>query len=270
MKYIVVTGASSGFGFETTKLLLECGNILLAIARNIQPLNELQNCYPNSLFPVSVDVTDKKSICETVKSFYAKYGRIDTLFSNAGYIHFGPFEETTEEQMRREMEVNFWGSVNVIQSVLPYMRKARSGHIIQTTSIGGIVSYPFSSFYHASKWALEGLLSTIAQEVDDFGINITMIEPGNFATNLIGAKKLSALKNIDYSESFLNHIDYCNNSNADAEDPMEAAKEIVKIINTYNPPLRTMLGNETYSYVKLEYEKRLTIWNKNKWEDRKI
>jgi NAD(P)-dependent dehydrogenase (short-subunit alcohol dehydrogenase family) len=188
------------------------------------------------------------------------FGRIDVLVSNAGYGHFGAVETFSESELRQQMEVNFFGSINAIQAVLPIMREQNAGHIFQLSSIGGVLSFPLSGVYHASKWALEGLCDTLAQEVAEFNIKITLIEPGPFATNFKAAAKHTQ-KSIPVYENVIKRFADIS-TNAVYEDPKNVAMAALKAVDLSNPPLRILVGTGLIEAVKANYASRLETWAK--------
>jgi NAD(P)-dependent dehydrogenase (short-subunit alcohol dehydrogenase family) len=173
-----ITGASRGFGRQWALAALDAGDIVCATARNIADLDDLVQQYADRVYPIRLDITDREGDLAAIRDVEERFGRIDVLVNNAGYGHFGMFEEISENELREQMEANFFGAFWLSQAVLPGMRARRAGHIIQVSSIGGVTAWPDSSAYHASKWALEGATQALAQEVAGFGIRVTMIEPG--------------------------------------------------------------------------------------------
>src|SRR5712692_4633614 len=166
-----ITGASKGLGREWTEAALERGDKVAAIARNLKALDVLVDMYGDAVLPIQLDVTDCRADFDAVKRAADHFGKLDIVINNAGYGHFGMIEELTEDELRAQLEANFFGAVWVTQAALPIMRTQGSGHIIQVSSLGGITAFPAIGAYHASKWALEGLSQSLAQEVADFGID---------------------------------------------------------------------------------------------------
>jgi NAD(P)-dependent dehydrogenase (short-subunit alcohol dehydrogenase family) len=257
-----ITGASSGLGFAFVKAALKRGDSVAAIARNTNPLLGFQKEYSGSLMVEQLDVTNRDNVFEVVSKAWAHLGRLDVVLSNAGYAHFGPAEELTEREFRSQMETNFFGALNVIQAALPILREQGSGHILQVTSIGGVVAFPFGAAYHASKYALEGFLTSMAQEIETFGIKLTMIEPGAFGTNLVGASTVTENHLSAYQESFKAFLDYCKS--AGGENPDKAADIIMRVVDAENPPRHLLIGTGSVAYVKQAYEQKLFAWSE--WE----
>ena len=195
-----ITGASKGFGREWAEAALERGDTVAATARNLGTLDTLVERYGDAVLPLQLDVTDRSTAFDTVKRAADHFGRLDVVINNAGYGHFGMVEELTEDDVRSQLETNFFGALWVTQAALPIMRAHGSGHIIQVTSLGGITAFPAIGAYHASKWALEGLSQSLAQEVADFGIHVTMVEPGGYRTDWVGPSARRSEENPAYEE----------------------------------------------------------------------
>ena len=175
-----ITGASRGFGRSWTIAALERGDKVAATARDTATLKDLVEKYGDALLPIQLDVTDRAADFAAVQQAHQHFGRLDIVVNNAGYGHFGFVEEITEAEARAQLETNLFGALWVTQAALPFLREQGSGHIIQVSSIGGISAFPLVGIYHASKWGLEGFSQALAQEVADFGIKVTLIEPGGF------------------------------------------------------------------------------------------
>ncbi|AEF84842.1 short chain dehydrogenase [Treponema primitia ZAS-2] len=258
-----ITGTSSGFGFAFVKAALEQGDNVIAVSRNTHPLSILQEKYGNRLLVEKLDVTNRKKVFDVVNRAKNHFGKLDIVLSNAGYLHFGPVEELTEQELRNQMETNFFGSVNVIQAVLPILREQGAGHILQVTSVGGVVASSFVSAYHASKYALEGFLTAMAAEVEKFGIKTTMIEPGSFGTNLVGTSSVTEIRLPAYKEDFELFLE--NSNNHIGEPPNNAAKIIMRVVQSRNPPRHLLIGKDITAIVKQVYEQKLAVWSE--WEN---
>ena len=186
-----ITGTSKGFGREFALAALGRGDKVAASARNTDTLRDLVEQYGDAVLPVELDVTNRDQVFAAVKSAHETFGRIDVVINNAGYGLFGTVEEITEHQLRDQMETNLFGVFHVTQAVLPILREQGAGHIIQISTQGGIIAFPTIAAYHASKWALEGMTDALSQEVAGFGIKVTLVEPGGFATDWSGASPSS-------------------------------------------------------------------------------
>src|ERR1700761_1807769 len=185
-KTIFITGASRGFGKLWAEALLQRGDKVVATARDPRTLDDLVSKYGDNILPLQLDVNDRAADFAAIAKAKAHFGSIDVLINNAGYGLFGAIEETTEQEAREQIETNFFGLLWVTQAVLPVMREQGHGHIIQLSSILGLVSLPVLGLYNASKFAVEGLSETLATEVKGFDINITLIEPNGFTTDWAG------------------------------------------------------------------------------------
>src|SRR4051794_650387 len=181
-----ITGTSRGFGREWAEAALDRGDRVAATARDISSLDDLVEKYGEAVLPLQLDVNDREADFAAVANAHRTVGQLDGVVNNAGYGHFGFVEELTEDEIRGQMETNLFGALWVTQAALPFLREQGSGHIIQVSSIGGISAFPGLGAYHASKWALEGFSQALAAEVADFGIHVTVIEPGGFATDWSG------------------------------------------------------------------------------------
>ncbi len=172
-----ITGTSKGFGRVWAEAALARGDRVVATARNADTLTPLVEAYGDLVLPLALDVNDKAAIDAAVKRAHEHFGRLDVVVNNAGYGLFGAIEEITERQARDQVETNLFGPLWVTQAVLPILREQGSGHIIQVSSIGGVQAFPTLGLYHASKWALEGFSQSVAAEVADLGIKVTIVEP---------------------------------------------------------------------------------------------
>lgn len=257
-----ITGASSGLGYEFTKKALESGDKVVGVARNIEKLNELKFQFEGMLLPLSLDITDRSAVSTTVETAIKHFGRIDIVINNAGNMIMGMIEEFSEDEVRSQMETNFFGTVWVSQAVLPYLRTQESGHIIQISSIGGLVSGPMSGIYSASKFALEGFSEALAQEATHFGIKVSIVEPGGYWTNLYLKMSFTTQKK-EYDSLREKLAQLYSNESVDS-DPKLAAEAIMKLVNSENPPLRLVLGSLVYDLAVENAEKRIFTWKE--WE----
>ena len=176
-----ITGSSRGFGRVWAEAALKRGDKVVATARNPAVLQPLVASYGRSVLPLALDVTDRAVAFEAVAKGREAFGRLDVVLNNAGYGQLGAVEELSEADVRAQIETNLFGALWVTQAALPILREQKSGHILAVSSIGGVATFPTVGMYHASKWALEGLMDTLSQEVAAFGIKVTLIEPGGSA-----------------------------------------------------------------------------------------
>ncbi|MGC4104129.1 SDR family oxidoreductase [Ferruginibacter sp.] len=263
-KTILITGASRGFGKLWAEAFLDRGDKVIATARNTSALNDLVKKYGDNVLPLQLDVTDRKAAFDVVQKAAAHFGKLDVVINNAGYGLFGTIEETTEAEARSQMEANVFGLLWVTQAALPIMRKQGHGHIIQVSSVLGVATLPTLGIYNASKFAVEGLSETLATEVQEFGIKITLVEPNGFATEWAGTSAI-------HSEP----IDAYNNvktafqkglENPDTfGKPSATVDAILKLVDSANPPLRLFLGKIALPWAKQVYQQRLAEWES--WDD---
>jgi NAD(P)-dependent dehydrogenase (short-subunit alcohol dehydrogenase family) len=257
-----ITGASSGLGYEFTKKALESGDKVVGVARNIEKLNDLKYQFEGMLLPLSLDVTDRSAVSTTVETAIKHFGRLDIVINNAGNMVMGMIEEFSEDEVRGQMETNFFGAVWVSQAVMPHLRAQGSGHIIQISSIGGLITGPMAGIYSASKFAIEGFSEALAQEAAHFGVNVSIVEPGGYWTNLYLKMSFTTQKN-EY-DSLREQLAKQNSTESVDSDPKLAAEAIMKLVNSENPPLRLILGSLVYDLAVDNAEKRKSTWKE--WE----
>jgi NAD(P)-dependent dehydrogenase (short-subunit alcohol dehydrogenase family) len=251
-KVFFITGVSTGFGRALAEAALAEGHKVAGTLRNADALKEFNALKPGYAFGKLLDVTDTGAIADVVADVEAEVGAIDVLVNNAGYGHEGLVEESTIEELRQQFEVNVFGPVAVIKAVLPYMRKRRSGHILNITSMGGIITMPGIAFYHGSKFALEGISEALGKEVRSFGIHVTAVEPGGFRTDWAGRSMVRAQRAIpDYDEVFEPlRQRRLERSGKQAGDPKKAAAAMLTLIASDNPPAHLLLGRDAISLVR--------------------
>src|SRR5437868_7268860 len=250
-----ITGTSRGFGREWTIAALDRGDKVAATARNISQLDDLLAKYGDSILPITLDVTDRDAVFAAVRHARERLGRLDVVVNNAGYGQFGMVEETSEQEARDQIETNVFGALWVTQAALPYLRAQGSGHILQVSSIGGISAFPNIGMYHASKWALEGMSQALAQEVADFGIKVTLIEPAGYSTDWGGA----SAKHADRLDAYQHVHEASQRRRAGNQpgDPTASAQAVMRIVDAENPPLRVFFGRAPFGVAEQDYESRL-------------
>jgi NAD(P)-dependent dehydrogenase (short-subunit alcohol dehydrogenase family) len=263
-----VTGTSRGLGRCFVEAALSRGDKVAAVARKAASLDELVATYGEAVLPLELDVTDKGAVFESVKRAKEHFGRLDVIVNNAGYAQVGAVEELTERDLRDQMETNLFGAVWVVQAALPYLREQRSGHIVQLSSAAGVIAMPLGGAYHASKWALEGLNEALAGEVADFGVKVTIIEPGGFATR--DGKNPDPLANGHMAQPDPAYDNLRRRLGAiagkqPAGDPAAAAQVLLKLVDSDNPPLRILFGLGFYPMLQQAYTDRLKTWAD--WQD---
>ncbi|GAB2515605.1 SDR family NAD(P)-dependent oxidoreductase [Spirosoma aerophilum] len=261
-KTIFITGASRGFGKIWAKAFLQRGDNVVATARSLTDLTDLAGEFGDRVLPLQLDVTNKAQTLEAVKKAHDHFGTIDVLINNAGYGVFGAVEEVSEDEARKQMEVNFFGLLWVTQAVLPYMRAQKSGHIIQVSSVLGLFTVPTLGLYNASKFAVEGLTETLASEVKEFGIHVSLVEPNGYetewgSTSASHAQDLAAYDNLKAT--------FRSSYNPDHYGvPAATVGAILQLVDTPEPPLRLLLGKIGYPTANAVYEQRLATWKT--WE----
>lgn len=257
-----ITGASTGLGRKLAEAVLAKGDRVIATARNPETVADLEWQHPKSARAVRLDVTDLAQVKASVQTAIDAFGRIDVLVNNAGYGLLGTIEEVSDTQIRQQFETNLFGLLNVTRAVLPLMREQKSGHILNVTSAGGQVSFPTFGMYHGTKYAIEGISETLAQEVGAFGIKVTIIEPGGFKTDfatrsLARAEMIPAYRPV--YESFLKAFE-----NAVFGDPARAADAMIKAVEAENPPLRLALGADALHLIRAKLNSELEEYKQ--WE----
>jgi NAD(P)-dependent dehydrogenase (short-subunit alcohol dehydrogenase family) len=244
-----VTGTSSGFGFEIAKAALANGNNVVATVRKDaeQLAGSLEN-HPN-LLVVVMDVTEEKEVKEAVKKAIDRFGKIDILVNNAGYGYLGAIEEATDAEVKHQYNTNVFGVLNVIRAVLPFMRRLRSGHIINVSSLFAFTARPAWALYGSTKFAIEGISQGLAAELSPFGIKVTAIEPGLFTTGF--------LKSDSYRKGEVVIADYENSIVGKARsqaasfhgnqpgDPKKLAGVVMQLANAKKPPLHLPIGRDS-------------------------
>jgi NAD(P)-dependent dehydrogenase (short-subunit alcohol dehydrogenase family) len=255
-----ITGTSRGFGREWAIAALDRGDKVAATARDTATLTDLAEKYGDALLPIQLDVTDREADFAAVEQAHDHFGRLDVVVNNAGYGHFGFIEELSEQEARAQIETNVFGALWVTQAALPYLRAQRSGHIVQVSSIGGITAFQNVGIYHASKWALEGFSQALAQEVEPFGIHVTLIEPGGFSTDWAGPSSKRSTPLPDYKEVHEAAEKVRAQRTSKPGDPAASAAAVLKIVDAPKPPLRVFFGELPLSLAKADYESRLATW----------
>ena len=256
-KIIFITGASKGFGKLWAEAFLKRGDKVAATARNLTALNELKATYGDNVLPLQLDVNNRTEVFAAVNKIEKHFGRIDVLINNAGNGVFGITEETTEEQARYQMETNFFGSLWVVQAILPIFRKQKSGHLVQTSSYLGLTTLPLLGIYNASKFAVEGLIETIGIETAHLGIKTTLIEPNGYATDWAGASAvLTAADIADYKPVRDAFFKAGENPNSWGK-PEATVAPVLQVVDSANPPQRLLLGSIAYNTMNKVYNQRL-------------
>ena len=256
----LVTGSSSGIGFETVLLLARSGFHTYASMRNLEKskkITEIANKEKLPLQVVQIDVNDEGSVEEAIDKIVAENKGIDVLVNNAGYGLFGSLEDLSIEEIKAQFETNFFGAIRLTQKVLPAMRMQNSGGtIVNVSSVGGRVGVPVLSAYNSTKFALEGLSESMSYELEQFGIRVVIIEPGFIRTNIMNSS-ISAKKSLESKSPYFslmqkvqNYFKSMMDNASSSSPPEEVAKTILQAITSENPQLRYTVGNDSATIIQ--------------------
>ncbi len=262
MRTWLITGVSSGLGKEMAKQLLTQGDRVIGTVRNRKKIGDLIEAYPNTFDCKLLEMTDVPAIHRTVSETFEKYGGIDVVVSNAGYGLFGCAEELSDAEINHILATNLTGSIQFIRSSIPYMRLQGSGRILQLSSYGGQVAYPANSMYHATKFGIEGFCEAVAQEIEQFGIGMTIVEPGGARTEFrYGSAKIANLMP-EYASchGFLNMLDA--SKGLAPGDPAKIAARMIQSVEQNPAPLRIVLGSQALKATVKSLEERLADYKK--------
>jgi NAD(P)-dependent dehydrogenase (short-subunit alcohol dehydrogenase family) len=240
----LITGCSTGLGRALAERVLKHGHRCVATARAPEQILDLVRAYPETSMALALDVTDDKQRRDAVARAEEAFGGIDVLVNNAGHGYSAAIEEGEERDIRAMFDTNFFGLAAMTRLVLPGMRSRGNGHIINISSVGGLVSNPASGYYSATKFAVEGLSQALAKEVAPLGIRVTLIEPGPFRTDFQGRSMNPVTKPIDaYAQTAgARRAQLRDSSGKQAGDPARAADAIIKVVESTDPPLHLVLG----------------------------
>lgn len=258
-----ITGTSRGFGRVWATAALERGDKVAATARNLSSIADLQEKYKENILTLELDVTNHDQVEKAVKRAHEHFGKLDIVLNNAGYSLVGTVEEATIDQVKAMYDTNIFGAVAVIQAALPILRKQGYGHILGTSSNLGHVVLPVIGYYASSKWAFEAIHESLAEEVKPFGIKVTIIEPGAYATEFGSQESLKFADGLniytDFKATFFEGLQHMERGNPDA-----TPDAIFKIVDMENPPLRLSLGSHNLAWVRKAYAERMASWEE--WE----
>jgi NAD(P)-dependent dehydrogenase (short-subunit alcohol dehydrogenase family) len=261
MKTWFITGTSSGFGRQLTELLLERGDRVAATARRPEALDDLKAVHGDRLWTSALDVTDTPSVRAVVDKAFAELGRVDVVVSNAGYALFGAAEEASDEQIERQFATNLIGSIQLARAVLPHLRAQGGGRFVQMSSVGGQVAFPAMSYYHASKWAIEGFWESAAAELVPFGIGVTLVEPGVARTRFGQSAELTPATD-HYADGPVGQLRASLAGTGPAlaapGDPVKMARAIIAAADAPEPVKRLTLGSDAYELATAALRERLT------------
>ncbi|MVN90542.1 SDR family NAD(P)-dependent oxidoreductase [Mucilaginibacter aquatilis] len=259
-----ITGASRGFGRIWTEAALKRGDKVAATARKPESIAALKEEFGENVLILKLDVTDANEAKESVEQAYAHFGKLDIVLNNAGYSLVGTIEESSTDDVRALYETNVIGPLNVIKAALPILRKQGHGHILGTSSNLGHFTLPVIGYYASSKWAFEAIHESLALEIKDYGIKVTIIEPGAYATEFGTPESLKFAEGMDIYEDYKNNF-FETLRNFKRGDPNATPEAIFKIVDTENPPLRIFLGNQALPLMRDVYATRLATWEA--WAD---
>lgn len=253
----LITGVSSGFGYEMTKQLLEKGDWVIGTVRNKDKVKSLIEQYPETFDCRILDVTDVPAVQSVVRDSFERYERIDVIVSNAGYGLFGCVEELSDEEIDHIIATNLIGSIQLIKTAVPYLRRQGGGRIIQMSTYGAQVAFAANSMYHATKFGIEGFCEALAQEVAQFHIGVTMVEPGGARTEFrYGSAKVAKLMpEYAFCHGFLNMLDA--SKGLAPGDPVRIAERIIESVDKEPAPLRMVLGSQALSTTLTRLKERV-------------
>ncbi len=257
-----ITGASRGFGRIWAQAALQRGDQVTATARKLADMADLTRRFSDSVLPLELDVTNPAQVQQVVQQAHTHFGRLDVLVNNAGAGLLATTEEASDAQIRNLFDTNYLGMVRVLRAALPFLRKQRSGHILGVSSGLGITALPLMGFYCATKWAVEALHEALALEVKAFGIRVTIIEPGAYATDFGKSAEIAEVLEpySEFRKQFMMHL-----ANHEYGDPDATADAILKLVDANDPPLRFGLGTSILPRARAAYAERLAIWEA--WEE---
>ena len=262
----LITGAARGLGRAFAEVALEAGDAVVATVRRAGQLDDLVRSHAGRAHELVLDVRDRAAVRDAVEEAASVTGGLDVLVNNAGYGLAGAVEEVSEQQVRDQFEVNVFGALWCTQAVLPLMRRQGGGHIFQVSSIGGVAAFRNTGIYHASKWALEGLSESLAQEVASFGIGVTIVEPGPFRTDFNGDSMTRATPMPEYDDILADRRELHSGAHARTQqgDPRRAAEALLQVLDSPRPPLRLLLGASAAALAPATLRSRLEDWRE--WE----
>jgi NAD(P)-dependent dehydrogenase (short-subunit alcohol dehydrogenase family) len=256
-KVVIVTGVSSGLGKAFATALVQAGFKVVGTVRKQEAVREFEELRPGSAFARVLDVTDApEQLAVAVEEIEQNVGPVYALINNAGYGHEGTLEESSMDELRQQFEVNVFGAVAMMKAVLPHMRARREGRILNVTSMAGLMTMPGLSFYHGSKFALEGISSSLAKEVRPLGIYVTAVEPGMFRTDWAGRSMVRSERKIRDYDAIFDPIREARKSRNGHQpgDPAKAGEAVATFLTSPEPPLHLLLGSDAFDYVQKELE----------------
>lgn len=258
-----ITGTSRGFGRIWAQAALERGDKVAATARSLNSIADFNEKYGDRVLTLELDVTKEEQVIAAVERAHAHFGRLDIVVNNAGYALIGTIEETTPAEVRALYETNIFGALSVIRAALPLLRKQGGGHIIGISSNVGHVAMPVIGYYCSSKWAFEAIHESLAKEVEAFGIRVTIVEPGAYATEFGSPDSLKFTPGLDIYTDFKTKF-FGGLLNLERGNPEATPGAMFRVVDSERPPLRLFLGSHNLSGIRDVYKERLAVWEE--WE----
>jgi NAD(P)-dependent dehydrogenase (short-subunit alcohol dehydrogenase family) len=263
----LVTGCSSGIGRELARAVLEAGDCAALSARDVATVRDLAALHPERALALALDVTDRGPVSRAVSDTERRFGRIDVLVNNAGYGYLAAIEEGEDAEVRALFETNFFGVIAMLKAVLPGMRERRSGHVVNVSSMAGLVANPGTGYYSSSKFAVEGLSEALSRELTPFGIRVTAVEPGAFRTDWSGrSMRRTRTPLAAYSDTVGARVTMIQELDGRQRgDPRRAAEAILRVVAHPEPPLHLLLGPEVVDALRAklaDLERSLVEWER--------
>ncbi|WP_192085412.1 SDR family NAD(P)-dependent oxidoreductase [Algoriphagus sp. Y33] len=259
-----ITGTSRGFGRVWTEAALKRGDQVAATARNVDSITDFKENYGENVLLLPLDVTDPVQVKSSLLQAMDYFGRLDIVFNNAGYSLVGTIEESDSDDVRALYETNIFGPLAVIKAALPLLRKQGYGHILGTSSNLGHVTLPVIGYYCSSKWAFESIHESLATEIAQFNIKVTIVEPGAYATEFGSQQSLKFAEGMEIYAGFKEKF-FGNLSSMERGDPEATPDALFAVVDSENPPLRFNLGSHNLQGIKSAYNERLKSWEE--WDD---
>jgi NADP-dependent 3-hydroxy acid dehydrogenase YdfG len=258
-----ITGCSRGFGRVWADAALRRGDKVTATARTLASISDLKTTFGDNVLTLELDVTRRDQVKNAVATAHAHFGRLDVVVNNAGYSLVGTVEEANADEVRALYETNIFGTLFVIQEILPFLREQGGGHILGVSSTLGHVSMPLIGYYCSSKWAFEAIHESLAAEVKPFGIRVTIIEPGAYATEFGSPSSLKQAASMEIYADLKAKV-FGGLKSMERGDPNATPDAVFKVVDAENPPLRLFLGSHNLPSVRAAYAERLETWEA--WE----
>lgn len=258
-----ITGTSRGFGRVWTEAALQRGDKVAATARKLESIADFKEKYGENVLTLELDVTKPEQVKTAVEQAFSHFGKLDIVLNNAGYSLVGTIEEASADEVKAMYETNIFGPLAVIKAALPLLRKQGYGHILGTSSNLGHVTLPVIGYYSSSKWAFEAIHESLATEIKAFGIKVTIIEPGAYATEFGSQESLKFAAGLDIYTDFKQQF-FGSLQSIERGDPNATPEAIFKVVDAANPPLRFFLGSHCLPWVRDAYNERLKVWEE--WE----